>query len=428
MSDPTSCRGVDSRFSARGIWKASIWSTALGKNCHIGSFGSSEDAARAYDGFKLAMKGGAGGRTGCNFPASDPQSAAEKAGAAAFVQVMQLAARKGGAAPAAPVAAKSGAAKQHGSVARAPKRKASEAAAAGGSSAECLKPRDEAPRGSAVAGAKSSPAKSRKRAKLASNVFRGVSAQKGGVSYKAALWMPKTASRDGYNKVAGSYPTEEEAARAYDSLRVSEFGEAGRQGCNFPDDIDLKTAAVIAAAPAPAGAAGASAAALAAASAAGTAAASAGPAASAAKSPARPKGPAIAHFAKCAKCAKCGSRAAKLDCAFTMCQQCCFEAHPGDCPAHAKAAGKKREEEELLALLYATAAPAAAQPPKPRVEHYEEALESVGDTVTLFCLADFLRSRHAEEALEKSRRRREEGAQAMEAARRRTANARGRAR
>ena len=117
-------------------------------------------------------------------------------------------------------------------------------------------------------------------------------------------------------------------------------------------------------------------------------------AASAAKSPARPKGPAIAHFAKCVKCAKCGSRAAKLDCAFTMCQQCCFEAHPGDCPAHAKAAGKKREEEELLALLYATAAPAAAQPPKPRVEHYEEALESVGDTVTLFCLADFLRSRH----------------------------------
>ena len=114
--------------------------------------------------------------------------------------------------------------------------------------------------------------------------------------------------------------------------------------------------------------------------------------------------------------------------AFTMCQQCCLEAHPGDCPAHAKAAGKKREEEELLALLYATAAPAAAQPPKPRVEHYEEALESVGDTVTLFCLADFLRSRHAEEALEKSRRRREEGAQTIEAARRRTANARGRAR
>ena len=415
MADPSSCRGVDARFSARGIWKASIWSTALGKNCHIGSFGSSEDAARAYDGFKLAMKGGVGGRTGCNFPASDPQSAAEKAGAAAFVQVMQLAARKGGAAPAPAVAAKGGAAK----------RKASEAAA-GGCSAECLNPRGEAPRGSAVAGAESSPAKSRKRAKLqAGGGFRGVSTQRataaGSVSYKAALWIPKTAARDGYNKVVGSYRTEEEAARAYDILRVSEFGEAGRQGCNFPDDIDLKTAAVNAAAPAPAGAAAASAAA----SAAGTAGASA---ASTAESPAKPKGPAIAHFAKCAKCAKCGSRAAKLDCAFTMCQQCCLEAHPGDCPAHAKAAGKKREEEELLALLYATAAPAAAQPPKPRVEHYEEALESVGDTVTLFCLADFLRSRHAEEALEKSRRRREEGAQTIEAARRRTANARGRAR
>jgi hypothetical protein len=72
--------------------------------------------------------------------------------------------------------------------------------------------------------------------------FRGVSSQsKAGrvTSYKAALWIPKTAARDGYNKVVGSCPTEEEAARAYDSQRVSEFGEAGRQGCNFPNDIDL---------------------------------------------------------------------------------------------------------------------------------------------------------------------------------------------
>jgi hypothetical protein len=111
------------------------------------------------------------------------------------------------------------------------------------------------------------------------NDFRGVrrliSAQYEGAAapYRAGVWIPKTASRGGYHKNAGLYPTAEEAARAYDSLRVSEFGEAGRKGCNFPDDIDLKTSRPSRldrrkASPAPAGAASASATALAAASAA----------------------------------------------------------------------------------------------------------------------------------------------------------------
>eukprot|EP00937_MAST-01D_sp_MAST-1D-sp2_P000530 g530.t1 len=105
----------------------------------------------------------------------------------------------------------------------------------------------------------------------------------------------------------------------------------------------------------------------------------------------------IAHFAKCKPCSACGKRPAKLDCVFSMCQQCCVAHDPSllQCESHAKPLRRKREEDELIeAFLH---------PPKrtqaPKMDHYETSLETHGETVTIFCLRDFLGSKHAEEAL-----------------------------
>jgi hypothetical protein len=103
-------------------------------------------------------------------------------------------------------------------------------------------------------------------------------------------------------------------------------------------------------------------------------------------------------FSGMAKCIRCKTMAAKERCSSSACRRCCTDK---SCEAHAAAREKEQDEARIFDLLDKK----NRAPKKEVLSHHEDTLRVVGDTATLFCVADLFMAIKREKALKQEKKR-----------------------